>query len=512
MTTKRVRSTSRSDENDDIFDDKIPIVVVEDGGWTRQQHIFDAYNKYQAVLIRPRQPSSSSSRTDESTSVDKGKKKVFSWRDIQSLYQNLNEQDQESFCLESESLSSTAAASSSASPSASAAATTTKTDDRAVTMRKTACEFLQPLILKDKVAYCSFLVQHDTSSLEHLLERLPVTEILNNHNGSYDIGPTTAVRSKEDNNAKNDDVTDVNLDEKSDKSKIMPSLHHEPCVWIFFGRNHCNIDDGEEEQFGEGTTRRDLQGRPEHTDSISHDGTWHYQLSGTKRWFIRPTTKLLDYFKKREEQSNGRQNKKIRSNTEVMDSIRDTKSEGEDAPMKATTATDMHSILVDCQEGDVFILNTRLWYHQTVLPPQPDPSVSYARDFWLKPERSSDTTNHTEATSTSKSPGCKIGTNASTGTASTTMSNVDGLYATEDIEEGTVIFREDTMPDVELHRSATNPNCDVVEVVDENGSEIQAVVSTRSIAAGEFFCIPASDDDDEEGCEDADDDYNDEEM
>lgn len=69
------------------------------------------------------------------------------------------------------------------------------------------------------------------------------------------------------------------------------------------------------------------------------------------------------------------------------------------------------------------------------------------------------------------------------------MSNVDGLYATADIEEGAIIFTEDTMPDCSLHRSL-DPNCEVVET----GDGTQAIVSIRDIKSGEFFCVAASDD------------------
>ena len=82
------------------------------------------------------------------------------------------------------------------------------------------------------------------------------------------------------------------------------------------------------------------------------------------------------------------------------------------------------------------------------------------------------------------------------------MSNVDGLYATTDIDTETILFREDTMPDCTLHRSNINPNCKVVQVLDEEtGTELCAVISSRKIIAGEFFCIPESDteSDEEEG-------------
>ena len=64
------------------------------------------------------------------------------------------------------------------------------------------------------------------------------------------------------------------------------------------------------------------------------------------------------------------------------------------------------------------------------------------------------------------------------------MTNVDGTYAAEDIEADTVLFTENTMPDCELHRSKTDPNCQVVELEDEATGV--AVVSLRGIKAGEF--------------------------
>ena len=257
-------------------------------------------------------------------------------------------------------------------------------------------EFLQPQIT-NHVAYCSFLVQKDEASFAKILERLPMQDLPWNNT----------------------------------------SWKYEPCLWIFFGRNP--------------SSESDLQGRSEHTDSVSHDGTWHYQLSGTKRWFLRPSSKLIEQMK--------------------------TKMK----PDEANLWTESTKLRIDCNEGDVLVVNTRLWNHQTMIPPQQFPSVSYARDFWLK--------NHYGGNEEACAPG--------------TMSNMDGLYATNDIDEGTIIFTENEMPGCELHRSATNANCEVVEL--EDGTS--AVVSSRAIAAGEFFCVPESSDEDEfiDGDEDEDD-------
>mmetsp|Transcript_22068 Transcript_22068/g.28561 ORF Transcript_22068/g.28561 Transcript_22068/m.28561 type:complete len:86 (-) Transcript_22068:75-332(-) len=80
------------------------------------------------------------------------------------------------------------------------------------------------------------------------------------------------------------------------------------------------------------------------------------------------------------------------------------------------------------------------------------------------------------------------------------MKNLDGLYAINDIEQETVIFTEKDMPDCELHRSSTNPNCEVVEL--DNGTS--ALMSVRPISAGEYFCVAESDDEDEGDWEEED--------
>ena len=203
--------------------------------------------------------------------------------------------------------------------------------------------------------------------------------------------------------------------------RVGNNWYHTSCIWFFFGRNPP-------------TSSSDaLKGRKEHT------------LSGNKRWFLRPTDELQQQWK---ETNN---NNISYSNNNIFE--------------------------VFCEEDDIIILNTRLWFHSTEIPIQTTPSVSYARDFYVS-SQNEETTNYTK------------------------MSNVDGLYATEDIPEGTVIFREEDAPDYELHRSKINPNCEIVEVTNEEDDDDeegkQAVVSIRDIRMGEFFCIAESDDNDEE--------------
>mmetsp|Transcript_26831 Transcript_26831/g.39705 ORF Transcript_26831/g.39705 Transcript_26831/m.39705 type:complete len:371 (-) Transcript_26831:2804-3916(-) len=232
-------------------------------------------------------------------------------------------------------------------------------------------EFLQPNITNIE-GYCSFMLQNDKSIWESALPKLPMQQLGN--------------------------------------------WSHSPCLWFFFGRNNNSRSNS-----------KALKGRAEHTDSVSHDGTWHFQLSGTKRWFLRATQELKDTLER---------------HGMVVDANK--------------------KIEVNCNQGDILIVNTRLWWHQTEIPRQEYPSVSYARDFYF------DSNSICEATP---------------------MSNVDGLYATNDVDEGTIIFREDEMPDCALHRSS-DPNCDVVLLDDET----HAIISARKISTGEFFCIAESDD------------------
>lgn len=252
--------------------------------------------------------------------------------------------------------------------------------------------------------YCSFLVQNDKQILEGTIQKdLPVTDILEKSEWTYGPG-----------------------------------------LWFFFGRNPQGSPP--------------LEGRKEHTDSVAHDGTWHYQLSGVKRWYLRPTEELL------------KQTKNFGTATPNND------DDDDDESSDAAAASFATPLVVDCREGDVLVVNTRLWWHRTEIPDQPSPSVSYARDFYFSQEA------------------------ADRSGAAATMSNVDGLYASKDVDVDEIIFTEHDMPNAELHRSKDNPNCRVSEM--DDGTSV--LVASRPIRAGEFFCVAETDDEDEEDDEDID--------
>jgi len=107
------------------------------------------------------------------------------------------------------------------------------------------------------------------------------------------------------------------------------SARHSDAVWVFFGRNP-------------GT--RALTGRSEHTDVITHDGTWHLQLQGSKVWTLRPTAELVQ--RSRQLRGVGR-------------------------------------VRVHCKAGDVLCVNTSLWWHSTRIPGPCGLSLSVARDMYL---------------------------------------------------------------------------------------------------------------------------------
>ena len=362
--------------------------------------IAKVFEKYQAIYL----PQYFYDSNDKIKSKNGKDDKIFRWKDLSDIFENLNDSDKESFCIENETSSESFAKDG---------------DETGI-----GSSFLKAKNSDNRTGYCSFMIQNDKEALSSLLNTLPVKD------------PVTAT-SKPDRDASSDQ-----------------GWGYEPCLWIFFGRN--NSVDG-----------KDLDGRPEHTDQISHDGTWHYQLSGTKRWLLRPTPQLLRSWK--------HDTNAIAQNREDNQANRD-ESTNENRAEKETEI-EPEQMSINCRQGDVLIVNTRLWRHQTILPPQNEPSVSYARDFWINKDKME--INKGDA-----------------GAEKGAMTNVDGLYAMDDVEEDTVIFREDDMPDCEMHRSseADKANCKIVEL--EDG--LHAVVSSKFIRAGDFFCIPESSDEEEE--------------
>ena len=241
-------------------------------------------------------------------------------------------------------------------------------------------------------------------------------------------------------------------------TKLLPipfidtNVFHSDIIWFFIGKN---IDQ-----------TCPLEGRAEHTDSVTHDGTWHYQCSGEKIWEIRPTQKLINII--------NNSKKKMMNNSNNNNNNIETKQEH---------LTMDNKMIIKCQAGDVLLINTKLWWHHTKIPPTNNAnhqvSISYARDIYFE-------------------------SNKPTNTNLNNMTNVDAVYASKSIKAGNVVLTEDDMPDCELPRS-NDPNCAVTML--DNGQG--ALIAIKNIDEGDFFSIAnssSSDDDDldEEEVEDVD--------
>lgn len=192
------------------------------------------------------------------------------------------------------------------------------------------------------------------------------------------------------------------------KFEVFDDLHFTSGAWLFLGHP------------GAGKKRkRNMVGRAEHVDEVTHSGTFHIQVAGNKVWWIRPHPELF----------------------------------GDELPDLSTIpgaekseTTKSWRLKVEVEEGDIFVLNTKIWYHYTELPPS-EWSISIAHDFFLP------------------------------------------IPSPENFSEGDVIYDEDEIPD-EMPRS-DSPNCAMAEVEgDDDADEIMIVlVALQSIREGDFLSV-----------------------
>jgi len=240
--------------------------------------------------------------------------------------------------------------------------------------------------------------------------------------------------------------------------------------WLFLGRND---------------RKTALAGRNEHTDDIRHDGgTFHYQVVGRKTWRIRPTQELRGL------------------------------CDQNDVALKDT-------YVCQVEEGDIFLINTRLWWHRTEIPGALDVSrtrngagtkhwktaasnqydygnhlsISYARDLYL------DGTQPTKGSGEDKMD----------------MFSKDGSWATAFLAKGTVLFTE-VDPPINRTTVRTDANCQLIVVKgkgDGDGDDDHdhggktgekqrqpylqlALITLQDIKEGEFFTLLESEDEGED--------------
>jgi hypothetical protein len=390
----------------------VPLIDLQEKAVISHSAFRDAYDYHQAVHIRGYKPTHRSPST-------------FHANDVRNLFDSLADEDKESWCIENKA---------------------NHNHDR----DNDECDNIKPqnFLCNNKKGrgYCSFLVQHSKEVLEDLLAtRLPMVHL--------------PVKREEESEAAAVEAGSCSHDDDSNSS-IM-KVDYGPALWLFFGKNYSSA------------ANETILGRPEHTDSVTHDGTFHYQLSGTKIWHLRPTTELIHAMR----------NSKMQCQSECCPSNKKRKINQD----SAASSDNKIRIQVECKEGDILLLNTRLWWHSTTVPCQDVPCISYARDIYFTPQQNnSDSEHHNDQTNNRES----------------SMTNVDGTYAANDIEADTILFTEHNMPDIELPRSKDDPNCRVVELEDNDGETYMAVVSLRAINSGEFFKLEESDDDDSDDDDD----------
>jgi hypothetical protein len=441
---------------------------------------FDAFNSYQAVYItnalglQHAEPEGHTSRENDVADDTEGAgaggdsntpkpKCMLTWHDLHALFTSLNDKDKESWCIENEG--------------------NNNNDDDGSKKKKTKqdASFLHAQDDKNNAerGYCSFIVQNEIKAMQSTLNRTPIRDL------PVAKEPHTITEGNEESQhatAREEKGTESSEGERNQQE--LTAMSYGPCLWFFFGRNN------------KPQLQTPLQGRPEHTDSLAHDATWHYQLSGVKQWVIRPTLELLQRdgmpdwpLQQMENDASCKTNPLAKDDSSNNEKVIDQQQEAAQNDAEKCNSNGGVPVTIECQQGDILIINTRLWWHQTLIPHQTDPSVSYARDVYFAESKGNSASGSVE--NANSGDGAAYDT-PPTDADPVVMTNLDGLYAADAIDTSTIVFREDSMPDCELHRSL-DPNCAVVELEDGTG----AVVSLRPIAAGEFFCVAESDDEED---------------
>ena len=298
-------------------------------------------------------------------------------------------------------------------------------------------------------------------------------------------------------------------------SSSKTTIHTDP-IWVFCGRNGKGKGDND----GTMDDTSYLHGRPEHVDSVTHDGTWHAQCQGSKIWYLRPAE--VDEWN--DPDCSGSNGVDLQLNT----TGRKGSPGGESGVVKCDDS--MLRLKVTVRQGDVFMINTRVWWHQTRIPVMSGSrpySLSYARDFHSPLLRLPGNTlplYEKEHESKNSHSGGKSGQKrklASTTSrdllkdeltsSSAGYTNIDGLYASKRIRKGEVILTEADMPDCSLPRATTSsPTCEIA-YDDEDGGMI---VAAKDMQVGDWFTIAPSDseEDEEEDEEDEEEEEEDEDT
>ena len=219
-------------------------------------------------------------------------------------------------------------------------------------------------------------------------------------------------------------------------------------IWLFVGKN---------------SGVSDLHGRNEHVDAVTHDGTWHVQSSGSKVWYVRPVDTP--------EWGTDPESRLVISDGSSDDVANITEEESDEEGKDCSE--NIPRLRVECNPGDVLVINTRVWWHQTHIPPttygahegDDGLSISYARDFFSPSMRlrshhsthSDDTKGGSRDARAAQQVRDNVTDDDDTQAGEEEQeqeqeeeeeyTNLEGLYASKNVQSGDIVLMEDEMPD-----------------------------------------------------------------
>lgn len=254
---------------------------------------------------------------------------------------------------------------------------------------------------------------------------------------------------------------------KSFPSFMFEAAQHSAPLWVFLGRNYCP------------RSSAPMIGRPEHTDCVSHSGTWHYQMQGSKIWYLRPDEESDEWAGAAPSLERGLAGRK-RSRSSKNSTQEDDLS---------------NRLRIECLPGDFLVVNTRLWRHHTQIPPQLDISLSLAKDFHCSKVSLAPLLSAEQAASTKKAGNTSRKAQADVA-PDEEYTNIEAVFATKKVKKGEIVLRESELPDCSLPRSLY-ANCEVAIVENEWGQEEFCLVAMRTINVGQCLAVLPSDDEDD---------------
>jgi hypothetical protein len=155
----------------------------------------------------------------------------------------------------------------------------------------------------------------------------------------------SSTNNNDDNNNNGDD-DDNDKDNDNDKKKKRKRSSDNAA------NNENDSNNSNNNNNNETTTKKSTSkmiGRAEHVDEVTHSGTYHIQIAGTKTWWIRPHPDCSFL------------------NEELLSLVSSSLSSSSSSDSNNHNDNCFERMKINVEEGDVFVLNTKIWYHNTEL-------------------------------------------------------------------------------------------------------------------------------------------------